>query len=236
MILLGTDPILSVLIAPVWKLFHPATKIVQWSFDLYPEAAYADGIMDRDTSLAHLLTWLVRWAYRACDVVVDIGACMRQLLLQHDSTMQVTTLVPWALFEPDHPVAAPTHERAEMFGDTRLALLYSGSFGRAHEYESMLELMRHLRDSPTRLALSVKGNREHALRAAVLPEDTNVRFVPPVAASGLEQRLASADIPFCQSSQRVDWRGRTVQVLRCAGDWTARDLLRKSRLVPCTMD
>ena len=43
-LLMGTDPILSVLIAPIWRLLHSQVRIVHWCFDLYPEAAIADGV------------------------------------------------------------------------------------------------------------------------------------------------------------------------------------------------
>jgi glycosyltransferase involved in cell wall biosynthesis len=86
--------------------------------------------------------------------------------------------------------------------------MYSGSFGRAHAHEDMLELMRHLRGTPVKLALSVKGNREESLRAAIRVEDTNICFVPFAPASLLGQRLACADIHIV--SLRNEWTGTVV--------------------------
>ena len=37
--LVGTDPILSVLVAIVWRLTRPGVKVAHWAFDLYPEVA-----------------------------------------------------------------------------------------------------------------------------------------------------------------------------------------------------
>jgi glycosyltransferase involved in cell wall biosynthesis len=207
-ILMGTDPIFSVLIAPVWRLFHPNTKIVHWCFDLYPEAAYADGVIVRDGVLSRVFTAALKRSYLACDLVVDIGDCMRRLLLKYDPGMCSATLVPWALSEPDQLPPVPPQERSAVFGETRLALMYSGSFGRAHAYEDMLELMRHLRGTPVKLALSVKGNREASLRSAIGVEDTNICFVPFAPASLLEQRLACADIHIV--SLRNEWTGTVV--------------------------
>lgn len=205
---MGTDPIFSVLIAPVWRIFHPNTKIVHWCFDLYPEAAYADGVMARDGVLSRVITAAMRRSYLACDLVVDIGGCMRRLLLKYDPDMCSATLVPWALSEPDQLQAAPQQERRAVFGEAKLALMYSGSFGRAHAYEDMLDLMRHLRGTPIKLALSVKGNREASLRSAIGVDDTNICFVPFAPASLLEQRLACADIHIV--SLRNEWTGTVV--------------------------
>jgi glycosyltransferase involved in cell wall biosynthesis len=207
-ILIGTDPIFSVLIAPVWRFFHPETKIAHWCFDLYPEAAYADGVMARGGALSRVFTAALKRSYLACDLVVNIGNCMRRLLLEYDPGMCSATLVPWALSEPNLPLPVPPEERSAVFGETILALMYSGSFGRAHGHEDILDLMRHLRDSPVKLALSVKGNREESLRSAIGVEDINISFVPFAPATLLEQRLASADIHIV--SLRKEWTGTVV--------------------------
>jgi colanic acid biosynthesis glycosyl transferase WcaI len=130
------------------------------------------------------------------------------LLLKYDSDICFATLVPWALSEPSLPLPVPSQERTTVFGETRLALMYSGSFGRAHGYEDMLDLMRHLRGSSVKLALSVKGNREECLRAAIEVGDTNISFVPLAPSTLLEQRLASADIHIV--SLRKEWTGTVV--------------------------
>jgi len=76
-IIIGTDPVLSVLVARFWKLIRPKTRIVHWCFDLYPEAAIADGVIKEGGVFHRLLRWLLRPAYRACDLIADIGICMR---------------------------------------------------------------------------------------------------------------------------------------------------------------
>lgn len=207
-ILIGTDPIFSLLIAPVWRLFHPHTKIVHWCFDLYPEAAYADGILPNNRILVTLLGAVMKKSYRACNLVVDIGDCMRQLLHAYDPAMRSATITPWAMSEPCGPLPVPVAERVALFKDERLALMYSGSFGRAHSHGDMLDLMRHLRKTSAGMVLSVRGNAESALRAAVTPADTNVRFVDFAPRGQLEQRLAAADIHVI--SLRKEWTGMVV--------------------------
>lgn len=207
-VLIGTDPILSVLIAIVWRFFQPEVVIVHWCFDLYPEAAFADGLLSRTSPTARVLHFLLTEAYQACDLVVDIGPCMRDLLLRYDPGLPMATLVPWALDEPSHVLPIPSAERRLLFQDAPIGLLYGGSFGRAHSYESLLKLARHLRPDGARLAFSVRGNREKALRAAVQPDDSNVSFVPFAAAENLADRLACADVHVV--SLREEWTGAIV--------------------------
>lgn len=193
-LIVGSDPMLSVLVAPVWRLFKPKTKIVHWCFDLYPEAAFADGIVREGGLVASVLRACMRRAYRDCDVIVDIGPRMREMLEAYGADCERETIVPWAKVEPLAVVPVPLTERIATFGDARLALLYSGSFGRAHSFEDMLAVVRLLRDDGVSLALSVRGNRETELRAAIDDRDTNIRLLAYAPAEELENRLASADI------------------------------------------
>ncbi len=207
-IVMGTDPILSVLIAPIWRFFHPQTRIVHWCFDLYPEAAIADGILPARGLPTRMLKWLARHGYAACDIIVDIGSCMRELLLPYGSPARHVTLVPWAVSEPPAALPVPSTARAEIYGSAQVGLMYSGTLGRAHTYEELLELMRQLRGLPVHLAFSVTGNAEAMLRSAIQPDDTNISFVPFASASALEERLATADIQIV--SLRPEWTGTVV--------------------------
>jgi colanic acid biosynthesis glycosyl transferase WcaI len=207
-IVIGTDPFFSVLIAPVWRWCHPSTRIVHWCFDLYPEAIYADRSINHRGIIPRTMRLLMQASYRACDLVADLGQCMAGLLRGYDPQMNLVTLVPWALSEPAEPLPTAAAERAAIFGDATLALMYSGSFGRAHSSDDMLALMRSLRGESTMLALSVKGNRAAHLREQISPEDTNIRFVPFAAADALQERLGSADIHIL--SLRDSWVGAVV--------------------------
>lgn len=207
-VIIGTDPILSVLVAIAWRFFKSNTVIAHWCFDLYPEAAYADNLLSRRSFPARLMHFFLKKAYRECDLVVDIGPCMRKLLLRYESCAQMATIVPWALEEPSHAMPNPVIERNLVFGNSPLGLLYSGTFGRAHSYEAILKLARLLRGDHVHFAFSVRGNRETALREAVCPEDSNISFAPFAAAENLSDRLAGADVHVV--SLRDEWTGTVV--------------------------
>jgi colanic acid biosynthesis glycosyl transferase WcaI len=207
-VIIGTDPIFSVIIAPVWRFLKPNTRIIHWCFDLYPEAAYADGVLKRRSFFARTLERTLRRSYKACDLVVEIGDCMRERLLRYDSLMPTCTLVPWALSEPVAALPVPQGERQAVFGGTCLGLMYSGNFGRAHSYKDLLDLVRLMRDDGLEIAFSVRGNGERLLRDAVREDDCNIRFIPFAPAEKLEDRLAAADIHIV--SLREEWTGTVV--------------------------
>jgi colanic acid biosynthesis glycosyl transferase WcaI len=207
-IIIGTDPVFSVLVAIVWRFFKPKTILANWCFDLYPEAAFAEGLLNRQSMLARFMHVVLKRAYRACDLVVDLGPCMRGLLLRYNPALRVETIVPWALEESAHPLPISTSEHTALFNDCRLGLLYSGSFGRAHSYEPILNLVRLLKADDVCLTFSVRGNRQEELLAAILPDDSNIRFVPFTTAEYLSVRLSSADVHVV--TLREEWTGAVV--------------------------
>jgi hypothetical protein len=199
LLIVGTDPVLSVLVALPWKWIRPSTKIVHWCFDMYPEAAIADGMLPRDSRAANVIRRLVRAAYAQCDLFVDIGPCMRNLAQAYQPNLPCVTLTPWALLEPARPLSPNI---------LTLRLLYSGNFGRAHAFERTLQVARRLRNTGASFDFSVRGNCEHLLRAAVSDQDENIAFLPFVPKDQLEARLAMADIHIV--SLQDNWTGAVV--------------------------
>ncbi len=207
-LLVGTDPVLSVLVAIAWRLTRPGVKVAHWAFDLYPEAPVADGMLRADSLLVRGLRSALRAAYGCCDLIADLGICMRRRIDAYRPRARRATLVPWALSEPDQPVLPDPAVRRELFGPATLGLLYSGNFGRAHSYEEFLALARELRETGTAICFAVRGNRAEELRKAVQPADENVSFAGFAPESELEKRLGSADVHLV--SLRPEWTGVVV--------------------------
>jgi glycosyltransferase involved in cell wall biosynthesis len=155
-----------------------------------------------------VLQLALRLAYRCCDLIVDIGLCMRDVLGRYGSRAQVETLTPWALVEPAAPALSDPTVRRELFGDAKLGLLYSGTFGRAHSYEEFLALARLLRSESIAFCFAGRGNRADQLRQAITPEDTNIRFAGFASEEDLEKRLGAADIHLV--SLQPSWTGTVV--------------------------
>jgi glycosyltransferase involved in cell wall biosynthesis len=207
-LIVGTDPILSVLVAIAWRLTRPGVKIAHWAFDLYPEAPVADGMLPADSWLVRALRSALRVAYGCCDLIADLGGCMRRLLERYQPRGRKVTLVPWALSEPEQVATPDPAVRKDLFGDAALGLLYSGNFGRAHSYEEILALARQLRGANTTVCFAVRGNRADELRKAVRPDDESITFAGFAPESELEKRLAAADVHLV--SLRPEWTGVVV--------------------------
>jgi hypothetical protein len=211
-IIVGTDPILSVCVAIIWKMLRPRTRLVHWCFDLYPEAAYADQLLPPSGLVAGVLKRILCRAYAACDAIVDIGPCMRHRLAQYASQAIPATIVPWALEEPPSVLSIPFDERSQIFGTSELAMLYSGTFGRAHTYDLFLALARRLRRENAKMAFSVRGNREDELRTAIeaiQPETAcRLEFVPFAPPERLVDRLAAPDVHLISLAD--NWTGLVV--------------------------
>ena len=189
----GTDPIFSPFIIPFFKFLHPKVKVIHWCFDLYPEYAVADRMIGKNNPITRILRRCMGYAYSKCDLLVDIGPCMRQLLEHYPAPKRVT-LSPWALEEPDSPLPPDPTERKDLFGDCKLALLYSGNFGKPHEFYLTLKLARKLSGDGAVLCYSAHGSRIEELKKALNTEDKNIRFAPFAPADKLALRLSATDV------------------------------------------
>jgi glycosyltransferase involved in cell wall biosynthesis len=207
-LVIGTDPIFSVLVALPWRLFHPRLRILHWCFDLYPEAATSAGLVSQDGLFLRGLRPLLQRAYRCCDVIGSLGVCMTRRLRVHGSELNIAELTPWALVEPSEPLAPDPPERRRLFGEARLTLLYSGTFGRAHACDQLIALARSVRGRDIAFAFSVRGHRVEELKTSVNAEDTNIAFTDFAPLEQLEQHLSAADILVV--SLRNEYAGTVV--------------------------
>lgn len=193
-IVVGTDPVLAVLVARAARARWPSIKIAHWCFDVYPEAPIAEGMLREGGVPAQVIKRLLAPAYRACDLVADIGPCMRDLLDAYGHEARRATLTPWALVEPAEVARPDPDTRRALFGEASLGLLYAGTFGRAHAHEDILALARALRGDSASVCFGVRGNRASDLEASITAEDHNVRFAGFAPEAELERRLGAADV------------------------------------------
>ena len=237
-VIIGTDPILSPVVALTWKIFKPKVRFVHWCFDLYPEAAIAGGVLDEHSWFANALKRLLRKAYQRFSLIVDIGCCMRRRLEEYASGAKVETITPWALTEPDRPSPADAAERRDLFGDASLGLLYSGTFGQAHSWRGIPELAAALAPKGGRITFSVQGNAADRLQESFQKSGVPIegRFLPVAPSARLQTRLAAADVPHCHAAGQLDGHGRSVEILWSAGCGTPRSFRRKPGIGYRAMD
>lgn len=117
------------------------------------------------------------------------------------------TITPWALVEPGEPAAIDLLERHRLFGEAHLALLYSGSFGRAHSAQIIPRLAQELSPHGGRIAFSVREQDAVKLRRQIGAE-ASVTFAAFASSQSLESRLSAADVHIV--SLRESWTGTVV--------------------------
>ena len=207
-LVVGTDPLFGVLVALPWKAMRPSTRIFHWCHDLHPEAAIADGMFREDHLFVRILRPWLRAAYRRCDLIGSLGPCMTRLLRRYDPNLHIDTFTPWALSEPSAPARPDPEERVTIFGSAPVGLMYSGNFGKAHAFDTLLALARKLRPEGIPFVFNVRGNRVQELKGAVTPDDTNISFGGFVPQDKLELRLRAADVHIV--SLRPEYVGTVV--------------------------
>jgi len=208
-VIFGTDPQFSFFIIPFLAFFRPALRFAIWGFDLYPEAIIANGIK-LPGFLTKFLKWLAGVSYRRCGLLIDIGSCMRKRFFEYNPKAKFETIVPWALNEPETLETPNRAIRHELFGDANLAILYSGTIGRAHQFEEFILLARELRkrNASISFCFAGHGNKYNDLKRMITPEDINITFAGFVDEKSLSLRLASADILMLSLCE--GWEGIVV--------------------------
>lgn len=208
-VIFGTDPQFSFFIIPLLSFFRPQLCITIWGFDLYPEAIVADGIKVPELILK-ILKWWSGISYRKCGLLVDIGSCMRRRFSGYNSNAKFETIVPWALDEPEELEEQDNETRKEMFGNASLGILYSGTIGRAHQFDEFILLARELRKRKASISFCFagQGNKYKDLQNMVTSEDSNITFAGFVDEKLLPLRLSAADIHMI--SLRHGWEGAVV--------------------------
>jgi colanic acid biosynthesis glycosyl transferase WcaI len=172
--------------------------LVNWLQDLFPEVALAlmPGAMPRWLQAA--LTGLRDRGLRAAQVNVVIGEGMRERLLARGVAADRIRVMPnWTDPHLIAPMAAQRSQtRSRLDLQARFVIGYSGNFGRAHEFRTLLDAARRLQDDPRFAFLMTGGGARYAeLRAAAAAVKLqSFHFQGYQSAALLADSLAAADV------------------------------------------
>src|SRR5262245_10426813 len=209
-VVIGSDPSFAASLAIPLRAVWPRVPIIHWCLDVFPDAGEAEW-----TGATRLLSppsrAVMSAAYRCCDVVVDLGPCMRRRLERYGGTPRCEALEPCASGGPAAAAAPDPAVRRELFGGAKLGLLYAGSISRSHDFESLLDLARACRaraGDDIAVCFACTGTMLPALQAAVRPDDSNIRFAAFADEAAIQRRFEAAD--FHLGSLRPDFTGIVV--------------------------
>lgn len=128
------------------RLLSWKTRLILWNMDCYPEAAESAGVIRRRGLLSRFLRGVNRWFMHRMDRIVCLDGAMEGLLQKHYGTQRRLPTIVIPNWEPraKFPEPAP---RPPLDGRS-LVVLYQGNGGVGHEFETILECARRMKDAP----------------------------------------------------------------------------------------
>ncbi|WP_102109794.1 glycosyltransferase family 4 protein [Oceaniglobus roseus] len=192
-----TDPPLhTVSAAPAIAL--RGARLVNWVMDLFPEVAIELGFARTDRATTRLALALRDLSLRrAARIVCPIDAMRDRLAARGLDPSRVTVLHHWSDEDGIAPVARADNalRRAWGFGD-ELVVGYSGNFGRAHDFDTLIGAAEALKgERDIRFVMIGDGARRQAVEAEVTRRGlTSVSFHPLQPREVLAQSLCVADV------------------------------------------
>jgi len=155
-------PVTAGIVAKLHRAHH-----FHWVMDLYPDVGVRLGELPRGP-LIHLLSSLMRWAYREAEGVVSLDEDMRDYL-RNSYGIESMIVEP---FPPEvtWPVTGPSPGLPRQW-------LYSGNFGRAHEIQVLLEIQKKLEDQRVNARLILQGQGPQFLSSRHAADQLGLRQV-----------------------------------------------------------
>jgi glycosyltransferase involved in cell wall biosynthesis len=192
-VVLKTDP---PLLAPAMAAMVKArnAKLVLWLQDLFPEVAKAYGVPGVKGPIYAAMRNARDRALKRADAIVPIAESMARIV-SHAGAGRVHVVHNWADGSAVVPRAPDESSlrNAWRLGD-KFVVEYSGNFGRVHEFDTIIQAARILREQSEIIFLMVgRGPRleDTRVKAAGLP---NVRFEEHQPRDLLSDVLAVADV------------------------------------------
>jgi len=151
------SPITQVIPAILLKWLKRA-RLAVWVQDLWPESLAATGFV-RQPALLHMVGWMVRGIYRACDLLLVQSRAFVEPVSRYGDPARIRYL-PNALDvrETQPPVTLPSELQHRL--DQQFCVVFAGNLGTAQALDTLLRAAEQLRDQPdVSLVLVGSGSR-----------------------------------------------------------------------------
>lgn len=190
-VLVTTAPPMAVACAAVGRFFR-RYRLIMTVQDLYPDVLVAAGKGDVRAFSYRMLKRVMSASLRACDEVITISTDLVQHLRLAYGLERVR-LIP--NLSPGNLHALPPEEAKAARGwQDKTVVQYSGNFGVAHEYQTLLDVIRRLQHRGDILFdIAGAGSNYDRLLEATRGMD-NVLFEDYAPLDRLEWHLGAADI------------------------------------------
>jgi len=173
-----------------------------WSMDIYPEVAFASGVLSERSLAGRVLSGMSRRAYRRARRVYALSGRMASRLAEKGvSPERIEVRENWALGGVRRVPPSENSFVREHGLDGKRVVLYSGNLGKGHSFEPLIGAAAALDSEPAardvlflivgggaRLAETVERVRSLGLR--------NVRFLPYQPRERLAEVLSAASFHY----------------------------------------
>ena len=196
-VLLGTAPPMVALGAMALKKLR-GTPFVYIVYDLEPDRSVAMKMLSPKHPVVRLFKQgQRRWLHAAAKVVV-LGEDMAEHLSRAYGVPPQNIEAIAVGSNPDEIVPGPKSSRFRAEHDlSGFVVLYSGNFGRYHNFDTILDAAGALRDTRPEISFALVGNgaqKSHIVRRVQEESLSNVRLFDFVVKDAYADLLASADV------------------------------------------
>ncbi|MHA6686493.1 glycosyltransferase family 4 protein [Mesorhizobium sp. A556] len=205
-----TDPPLLTVTAAA-ALGLTGAKKVDWIMDLFPETAMELGMIDPRKLPGRLFLALRDWAHKRSALLL----CPTATMARHIEAGQpegkrgpaIAITHHWSNGDEIHPVTRNRNDLRRQWGlGDAFVVGYSGNFGRAHEFTTLLDAAEMLREEQgIRFLLIGDGQQLPFVKAEVARRDLrNVLFKPFQPSERLTESMGAADIHIVSLRPRLE--------------------------------
>lgn len=200
LVLVATAPPMAVVCTAIGRFFRKY-RVIMTVQDLYPDVLAASGMSSRQKHSYKMLEKIMRRAMQTCACVVTISTDM-QNHLQTTYGLSDVQLIP-NLFPQEIEAISSVEPKALRGWQDKTVVQYSGNFGVAHEYETLLGAVRMLQHEPGILfQIAGSGRNYDKLKEICQKEQLSyIVFEDYAPIAQLERHLATADVSIVVLSE-----------------------------------
>lgn len=196
-ILVLTTPPLVAIVAYVVRLLK-GSRVAYLVQDLYPDIAYAFGMMKQKSLGGRVLDAVALFLLRRADVVIALGRCMQERLVAKGVSAAKIQVIPnWADGAQIVPIPREGNPfRAAHDLQDKFIVLYSGNMGRAHDFTVILKSMEQLANHKDIVFVFIGGGPKRTELKNFLEAHpaANARILEYVPREELRHSMGAADL------------------------------------------
>jgi glycosyltransferase involved in cell wall biosynthesis len=193
---LTSPPLISFLAALFVKL--RGGRFCFWVMDLNPDEAIAAGWLRRESAVARLLEWMLRYSFRNAETTIVLDRFMKERLLAKGANAdRLVVIRPWSHDDAvAYSQAGREAFRAQHGLTDKFVVMYSGNHSPCHPLDTLMQAALKLDSRDDIVFCFIGGGSEHAKVRdfATRHNLANVKCLPYQPLDALANSLSAADL------------------------------------------